>query len=186
MWWLIIKEYKPKKILKIGVYRGQIITLLGLISNQVSHKVKIYGLSPFTDEGDSVSYYSPAINYYDDVLTSISKYKIKKQITLWKNYSNDAERSRKLKENSWDLVNIDRNHEYQIVKIDYESSLKALNPGGLMVIDDSSPYTDYNAPNFSFKGHPGLSRICSEMAMKQMKYIAAVEHNNIFKKYYWY
>ena len=46
LWYLLFDEYKPKDILEIGVYRGQILTLWGLISKEKEIKTNIFGLSP--------------------------------------------------------------------------------------------------------------------------------------------
>jgi predicted O-methyltransferase YrrM len=69
-----------------------------------------------------------------------------------------------------------------VVLEDYKNSLRALKPGGLIVFDDSSVYTDYQPPGFPFKGHPGPSQIVRDYAMKEMCFLGGVGHNNVFQK----
>ena len=67
MWYLLFEEYKPKQVLEIGVYRGQIISLFSLLSQKLDLNSEINGISPFTSSGDSVSSYLTNLDYYKDV-----------------------------------------------------------------------------------------------------------------------
>ena len=67
--------------------------------------------------------------------------------------------------------------------------LDSLNIDGLLVLDDSSLYTDFNNISFekynikTFKGHEGPSRIFKELLEdKSLKFLIGVGHNNVFKK----
>lgn len=57
MWYELIKEYKPKKMLEIGAYRGQIISAWALVTKELDISCDIQGISPFTSVGDDVSTY---------------------------------------------------------------------------------------------------------------------------------
>ena len=41
LWYLLLDEFKPKEILEIGVYRGQVLTLWSLISKELEIKTNI-------------------------------------------------------------------------------------------------------------------------------------------------
>jgi len=60
---------------------------------------------------------------------------------------------------SWDLIYIDGNHDYEIVLADYLLCRDHLASGGLLVMDDASLGTSSNSLVFSFAGHPGPSRV---------------------------
>ena len=51
-----------------------------------------------------------------------------------------------------------------------------------MILDDASLYTDYNPVSFSFAGHPGPSKVAREFADKEMDFVGAVGHNNVYRK----
>jgi hypothetical protein len=65
---------------------------------------------------------------------------------------------------------------------DYEACVANLADGGLLVMDDSSLYTEYRPPRFAFAGHPGPSRVVQERAMKELRFLGGVGHNNVFIK----
>ena len=87
-----------------------------------------------------------------------------------------------IKSQSWDLIYIDGNHDYEIVKKDFEVCSSALSPNGLIILDDSSLYTDYSPPRYSTAGHPGPSKLANEIDKNKFKEILAVGHNRVFMK----
>jgi len=182
MWIKIFSAYKPKLALEIGVYRGQIITLWGLICRMQNFECEIHGISPFSPANDTVSEYLQDLDYYQDVLNSFNNFNLT-PATLITAFSNDPIGIAYIKSKNWDLIYIDGNHDYEVVFNDYKISKDALSLGGILVLDDSSLYTEFNPPKFAFAGHPGPSRIVRDFAMKEMKFIGGVGHNNIFMKY---
>lgn len=181
MWWLLLREFQPKLALEIGVYRGQVISLWALIAKQNGFNCEIHGISPFSPAGDLNSVYLDNLNYLKDV-TSSHEYFGLPTPALFKAYSTDKTAIDYIKSNKWDLIYIDGNHDYEVALHDYEVCRDSLVLGGILVMDDSSLYTDYKPPKFSFSGHPGPSRVVIECAMKEMQFLGGVGHNNIFIK----
>jgi hypothetical protein len=181
MWWHIFSEFRPKIALEIGVYRGQIITLWGLISRMQNFKCEVHGISPFTSCGDMVSTYLDGLNYEQDVIKSNSLFKLP-EVHLKKAYSNDPEAIKYINSKKWDLIYIDGNHDYDVAFSDYQICTSALADGGLLIMDDSSLYSEYKPPSFAFAGHPGPSAVVRDFAMKELKFLGGVGHNNIFQK----
>mgnify|MGYP001238647906 CR=1 FL=1 len=179
-WFLIFKEYKPIQVLEIGVYRGQVLTLWGILSKELNIKSSIYGLSPLEDANDSVSNYLK-IDYESDIIESCKKFNINKP-NLIKEYSNSKVGIDFIKSKKWDLIYIDGSHDYEIVKNDFLNSLSSLKENGLIVMDDSSLYLKYAGRLGGFKGYSGPSRVCVELASFKMKHLGTVGHNNIFQK----
>lgn len=181
MWFKIFEEYRPSCALEIGVYRGQVITLWGMLAKINKIECKIFGLSPFSAAGDDVSKYLKDIDYIGDIKYSCNYFNLD-NIELVRHLSTDRGAISFIKSNRWDLIYIDGSHDYEDALSDYEVSKDSLVVGGILVIDDSSLFTDYKPPKFSFKGHPGPSRIVTEHAMNEMKFICGVGHNNVFQK----
>jgi len=181
MWWMLLREYHPRLCLEIGVYRGQVISLWALGARMLKFPCEIHGISPFTPLGDAVSAYREEVEYLTDTLDSFKYLKLPAP-TLVKALSTDPESVAHIASHSWDLSYIDGSHDYEIVLADYYLCRDHLAPGGLLVMDDASLGTSFCPPIFSFIGYPGPSRVVAEFAMKEMKFIGAVGHNNIFLK----
>ena len=180
LWYLLFREFNPKNALEIGVYRGQVLTLWGLITKELAIKTNIFGLSPLKNINDSVSDYIN-IDYETDIKDHCKKFNIKEP-KLVKEYSNSEKGIAFIKSKKWDLIYIDGSHDYDVVKFDFLNSYNALNDNGLIIMDDSSLYINCKNRIGSFKGHPGPSRICSEFAQKKMRHLGTIGHNNIFQK----
>lgn len=181
MWWTIFQEFKPKLVLEIGVYRGQVVTLWGLSAKLLDLKCEVHGVSPFTPAGDKVSSYMDNLDYLQDTLNSSRYFDLPDPIFI-KAYSTDVDAVNYIKSHKWDLIYIDGNHDYEVALADYKICRDSLADGGLLVMDDSSLYTDFKPPSFSFAGHPGPSRVVQEFAMKELRFIGGVGHNNVFIK----
>jgi hypothetical protein len=181
MWWLLFKEFNPKSCLEIGVYRGQVISLWALLAKINHHAINITGISPFSSSGDEVSEYLQGLDYLEDVKKNFALFADYSPV-LYQGFSNDATSISFIEAGKWDLIYIDGSHDYDVALSDYEICKNALPKGGILILDDSSLYTDYHPPRFGFAGHPGPSKIVIENAMKEMDFVIGVGHNNVFRK----
>jgi hypothetical protein len=181
MWFLLMREFRPKTCLEIGVYRGQTVSLWALIANILDFDCEVHGISPFSPAGDAVSTYPDDIDYYTDTLESFVKFSARPPAFL-KALSTDPQAADYIRARSWDLIFIDGGHDYDVVLSDYQLARDHLAPGGLLVMDDSSLYTDFRAPLFSFAGHPGPSAVFSNIAIKELQFLGGVGHNNVLRK----
>jgi hypothetical protein len=180
MWYLILKEFRPQTFLEIGVFRGQVISLWALIGKTLGLPVSIRCISPFSAAGDEVSRY-PNLDYLPDVLKNFSHFGLAPPDYL-RAYSTDSAAIAYMKQVPLDCIYIDGSHDYDVVLSDYRHGLKALKPGGILVMDDSSLYTDFTPPVFSFAGHPGPSRVARDFADKELEWLAGVGHQNVYRK----
>lgn len=181
MWFTLLREFRPNKCLEIGVYRGQTISLWALIAKKIDYPIDIHGISPFTPAGDQVSDYLKHIDYKADTLENHRHFELPLP-SLLRAFSTAPESKEYILSQKWNLIYIDGNHDYEIALSDYEICKDSLAVGGLLVMDDSSLYTDYSPRIFSFAGHPGPSRVVKERAIKDLQFVGGVGHNNIFRK----
>lgn len=181
MWWLLLREFQPRTSLEIGIYRGQIISLWALIAKQLNITCEIYGISPFTSLGDTVSQYRQDLDYLSDTLNCFRYWQLTPP-TLIKALSTDPLAVTLIRNREWNLIYIDGCHDYDVARTDYCLCRDNLTPGGLLVLDDASLGTSFHPPLFSFAGHSGPSRVAKELAMKELHFIGAVGHNNVFLK----
>jgi len=181
MWYILFKEFAPKKALEIGVYRGQVVSLWALLSDQLGTNTEISAISPFSPAGDDVSVYLKNIDYYQDVVKNYAVFS-KTTPSFNKGYSTDQNMIELIKSQSWDLIYIDGNHDYEIVKKDFEVCSQSLIKNGLIVLDDASLYTGYKPSGYSTAGHPGPSKIAQEIDPAKFVEILAVGHNRVFQR----
>lgn len=181
MWWLLLREFRPRRCLEIGVYRGQVISLWTLIAKMLGFRCEVHGISPFTPIGDAVSSYLEDVEYLADTLGSFDALNLPSP-TLVRALSTEPVAVEHISAGEWDLIYIDGNHDYDIVLEDYRLCRDHLKPGGLLVMDDASLGTSFRPPRFSFAGHSGPSRVAAEFAMKELRFLGAVGHDNVFRK----
>lgn len=181
MWYLLFKEFRPNKILEIGVYRGQTLSLFSFLNKLNSNNCEIHGISPFTSSGDEVSIYLDNLDYYEDVIRNFKEFNLPIPY-LHKGLSTDKEMIEVISSSTWDLIYIDGNHNYEVAKSDFENCAIALKKGGLLVMDDSALFNGYSPALFSTAGHFGPSKVVDEIDMTQFKEIISVGHNRVFMK----
>lgn len=181
MWWRLFHEFKPKSFLEIGVYRGQVISLIALLSQQEGIDCKTTGISPFTSVGDSVSKYRGDLDYHFDTLSHFEHFRLPKP-NLVQAYSTDEKALEAIASCKWDIIYIDGNHDYEIVAKDWDACSKAVKIGGLVILDDSGLSTLYRPPSFATGGHPGPSRLAAEIDSSVFQEILQVGHNRVFQR----
>jgi hypothetical protein len=181
MWFFVFKEFRPKEILEIGIYRGQSLSLFSLLGTKMEFETDVHGISPFTSAGDQVSQYLKDLDYYNDVKVNFDYFKLPEPI-LHKGFSTDNEMIKVIQSRQWDLIYIDGNHDYEVAKKDFNVCAKNLRKGGLLILDDASLNTDYKPSFYSTAGHPGPSLVASEIALDLFEEILSVGHNRVYKK----
>lgn len=180
MWYLLLREFKPSSLLEIGVFRGQVISLWSLIGKSMGHPMSIRCISPFNSSGDNTSLY-PDLDYLSDVLSNFRHFDLAPP-DCFRGMSTDPAAVAYLKREKLDCIYIDGSHDFEVVLADYRNSVDALRSGGILVMDDSSLYTDFSPPSFSFAGHPGPSRVAREFADVELRRVAGVGHQNVYLK----
>lgn len=181
MWHIIFNEFKPVDILEIGVYRGQTLSLFSLLGKKLGLKTEIHGISPFSASGDNVSKYLEELDYFNDVKKNFEYFELSTPV-LHKGFSTDEEMIKVIQSKEWDLIYIDGNHDYEVAKQDFDVCSQMIKKDGLIVLDDASLYTDYKPSIYSTAGHPGPSRVASEIELNSFKEIISIGHNRVFRK----
>lgn len=176
-WLYIFKKYSPVNCLEIGVYRGQIISLWALISQNLNSNSNIWGLTPLIAETDSVSEYAE-LEYLQDIENNFSEFQLSKPQII-RGLSTDQDSISRMKKTAWDLIYIDGGHDFDVVLSDYQNAKSCARQNAIICFDDSSLYFSTEG---AFKGHPGPSRVVTEYALKEMSYLFTVGHLNFFQK----
>ena len=181
LWESLFDEFRPKNCLEIGVYRGQVISLWSLLSDQKGIRSEVWGLSPLTSAGDAVSQYME-IDYVHDIESSYAGFGLGKP-NLFKAKSQDADGIAFARSRKWDVVYVDGSHDYNDVLLDVRLAEEILSNGGILVMDDASKYSHYHPRWFAFSGHHGPSKVAGELAgSSSWKFVGSCGHNRVFQK----
>ena len=181
MWFHIFKQHAPKKVLEIGVYRGQTLSLFNLLQKYFSIEGEVYGITPLSTSGDEYSNYKK-LDYEKDITENFRMFNLPNP-NLKKGYSNDKDMIDFINSKKWDLIYVDGSHDYEIVKSDINVSISNLKKGGILVLDDASLYLNLHKIDGMFKGHPGPSLVADELVLSDLvTNICNVGHNRIFIK----
>lgn len=181
MWLFILETLRPSKALEIGVYRGQIISLWKCWATNTDCQIEIVGVTPLSILGDSVSNY-PELNYKLDIENNFVHFNLN-LIEIIQCPSQMSPARERIIDGMWDLIYIDGSHEYEDVKLDVDAAYLGLRTNGLMVLDDSSLFTDFQIrlENIS-RGHPGPSLVFSEIDSRKFQWLFGVGHINVLRK----
>lgn len=184
MWSFIFYKFKPITVLEIGVYRGQTLSLFEILSKELKLKSQVFGISPLTSDSDKVSKYA-VLDYQQDIQKNFNEFNLPKP-NLFKAFSTEKKAIKFIESRKWDLIYIDGSHDYEVVIEDTKNSIKNLSDNGILILDDSSLYTDFDLELKSvkiFKGHPGPSKVFESLLFDdRVEYLFGVGHNNIFIK----
>ena len=181
MWYLLHREFVLRHFLEIGVYRGQVLSLVSLLQQTDGTNGIVAGISPFRPAGDAVSRYREDIDYFEDTRSNFRAFSLPEPELLTA-YSTDGQSLEMIRSRSWDCVYIDGNHDYEVAAIDWFHSAEAVKTGGLVVLDDSALTTKFRPPRFATKGHPGPSGVAASIDRERFKEILQVGHNRVFQK----
>jgi hypothetical protein len=181
MWYLLLQEFKPSTFLEIGVFRGQVISLVALWARLAARPCEVSGISPFSSAGDSVSKYSSSVDYHRDTLKNFRHFQLAEP-QLVKAYSTDSEARQLVASRNWDMIYIDGNHDYEVVSSDWRACSSQLKPQGIVVLDDAGLTTSYQPCAFASRGHPGPSRVADEIDRSLFRELLQVGHNRVFQK----
>lgn len=179
-WYLLLRDYPVKNLLEIGVYRGQVISLWALIGKKLDKEFNIHAISPFEAVSDGTTEFIKTIDYYSDIITNFTYFNLPIP-SLHKGLSTDNQMIDILASKKWDIIYIDGNHNYEVVKQDFYNSIKNLSQEGFIILDDSALYTDYRPPLYATSGHTGPSKLAMEIRSVCTE-ILSVGHNRIFRK----
>lgn len=169
MWKLLINEIPNPDFLEIGVFRGQILGLIRLLSQGAT----ITGITPLDNTGD---YWEG--DYAADIKRLHETFKLQ-QPNIIKGLSTDQHVKEQVKE--YDIIYIDGGHTYDVAKHDILYYSPLVKVGGFLVIDDCAH--KYNLPDGYFRGHESVSKAVDELLPNdKFQELFNVVHNRVFKR----
>jgi len=188
MWKLLVDTLPANfKFVEIGVYKGQVVSLIRLLCNQRAIDAEIYGITPLSSfAGDTMKFSKfPETDYRQHIvnLHNLFGLRFNPDEQLIVGDSTDPKIVGRARERApFDVVYIDGCHEYDYVVRDIANYSGMVKPGGYLVIDDSSNFLQM--PPGYFTGIEDVSRAVADTLERdsQWKQVIAVMHNRVFRK----
>jgi hypothetical protein len=186
MWREIIKEMPNNyKFIEIGVYKGQILSLVKLLSNKLNKNCSILGVSPLNSKGDSYSKYDE-LNYRKIIEDLFYQFKIDFDFNrdfIQGDSTDEHIKQEIISRGFFDLVYIDGCHDYNCVVSDIRLMKLITKVGSYIVMDDSSCFKIFTEHNL-YKGHYDVCKAVDDELSTDDSFseIICVGHNRVFKK----
>lgn len=176
MWKILIDEMPANfNFLEIGVFRGQVLGAVRLISDMANKNAGIIGVTPLDSTGGHWE-----SDYEQDIKTLFDTFKLAPPRII-KGLSTDPETIKSVPNIDYDMVYIDGGHSYDVVKSDLTHYPPMVKVGGYLIIDDCA--NRYNLPPGYFRGIDTVSKAVDEVLPNEhFKELFSVVHNRVFKR----
>lgn len=193
MWKVIVGVMPPVfRFCEIGCYRGQVLSLIGLLAKHSDKFAFIHGVSPFAGTHDIENTYDSRLDYLADIRHIFEEFGVDPALFLpTQGYSQDKQVVEQVRNYApFDIIYIDGAHEYDAVTQDIHNYAPMVRESGLLVVDDAAMLL--NMPPFENNGRynrcwPGLESVskavrdCLE-TRTDFAHRFAVGHNRVFQK----
>jgi hypothetical protein len=172
MWKLLIDEIPEPNFMEIGVFRGQILGLIRMLSPGA----QITGLTPLTSAGGHWE-----SDYEADIKLLHETFDLR-QPEIIKGLSTDIDTIGKASVGvPYDIIYIDGGHDYETARHDIYTYSSFVKIGGYLIIDDCAH--KYKLPEGYFKGIEAVSKAVDELLPNAYyEEVFNVVHNRIFKR----
>lgn len=176
MWKLLVDEMPEWfNFLEIGVFRGQILGLVSLLSEREKKRGEVYGITPLDSTGGHWE-----SNYKDDIEHLFKTHKLRLPTRIIKGLSTDPEVIKEA-DIGYRIVYIDGGHSYEVAKADILNYSGLVQLGGYLVIDDCAH--KYDLPEGYFRGIDTVSQAVDELLPNEYyKELFNVMHNRVFQR----
>ena len=180
LWKLIVDEMPSSfSFCEIGVFRGQILSLIQVLASRTGRKVERYGITPLDTSGGVWE-----SNYEEDIKRIHDYFFIPKDYTLYVGSSTD----KKIIEEAYltspyDILYIDGDHSYEGCLSDLENYGRFVRRGGFLVIDDAC--TEMHQPWGYFQGIKEVTEatlIYISKNMDEWEFVGNCVHLRVYRR----
>lgn len=190
LWKLLIDQMpdnRPFDFLEVGVFRGQVISLIRLLAERTGRAAFITGVTPLSSYSGERGEFPPhwESDYGADIRRIHDEFNAEFSMSqIVKGLSTDAAVIDQVKrlDSPFDIVYIDGCHEYWAVKSDLRHYPLMVKPGGFLVVDDASCHLKMWWGSF-----PGIEQVARALDEEIVghpgwRHCLAVGHLRVFQK----
>lgn len=184
MWAIIVNEMPDDFIfMEIGVFRGQVLSLIELLATECDKKSYRVGITPLdSSDGHWVSDYQADIYKIHFDFNLIGDYAIIKSLSTDPDL---IESFREHKKPYLDILYIDGGHTKEDIQSDLKNYLHLVKQGGILVIDDCC--NSFNMPFGYFQGIQAVTNAVDELLPPfkenpDWEFLFNVVHNRVYRK----
>lgn len=205
MWALILKEavvrHKKVRVLEIGVFKGQVISLWALLAKTHNWPIEITAITPlkgtplpknkmlqkikwiistkYRERVKNNDFYKEE-NYEEIIKAVFKRFTLEySNIRILKGFSTDQKVIREAKDLQFEILYVDGDHTFDGALHDFQVFGSKVVKGGWLVADDAGcalPGTRF------WKGHEAVSRAVEILPTLGFKNVFNVGHNRVFEK----
>ena len=182
MWKLLVDEMPQDfKFLEIGVYCGQVITLVRMLGEIARKEADVYGVTMLSSFGGADNTF-PETDYKEHI-AAFHRHFALQHATLFVGDSTTAgPKTAAINAGPYDLLYIDGCHDYDFVLKDCQFYPQLIKPGGYLVIDDCA--CKKKQPWGFFQG---IATVCKAVEHSiernpDFKELFCVTHNRIWQR----
>jgi hypothetical protein len=188
MWNLICAEMPIHfRFLEIGVYQGQVISLMSLLNQRYGKRGVIFGLTPLAAVNDKFSKHHE-VDYEERIAMLYHQFGLDaSDLQIIQGLSTDKDVVRQADLNApYNVVYIDGGHDYDTVISDIAFYSQMVAVGGYLVMDDSANYL--NIPDGLIRMNwRGIQEVSDAVRAQlesndQFEHIFSVAHNRVWKR----
>jgi hypothetical protein len=184
--WKVLIDSLPSyfKFMEIGIFKGQILSLVSLIAKEQQKEAYIYGISPLDAVGDK--YWSaPASDYLQNIKDLFMRFELDySKVDLFKSLSTEPDAVVfAFKTSLVDILFVDGGHDYETVKFDIENYSPFVKPGGYLIMDDASCHLNIE-PNTINTGLEDVSNATKDCLESNENFVNIFNcgHNRVFQR----
>jgi hypothetical protein len=204
LWLLIIEQVsvgRTPRLLEIGVYKGQVISLWALLLRHLGGAGEIHAISPlrgdpmprsramhrlrwllsrlYRERLRSGDFYETA-NYEQIIRELFQHFDLDSgAIHLHRGLSTDLTVRAETAELVFDVIYVDGDHTFEGARADFEFFGPRVKPGGFLIADDAG----CELPGESFwKGHPSVSKAAKIIPSLGFRNVLNIGHNCVYQR----
>jgi len=181
VWKMLVDEMTSDfRFLEIGVFRGQVLSLISLLASASGKRASVHGVTPLNNRGDYCCTY-PESDYLQDIKTNYDAFNLPNDYQLICGNSDDPNVISSALSRYYSIVYIDGGHDYTTVASDIKSYGSVVPSNGYLVMDDSSNFLNIG------KCWAGIKQVSEAVrdvleADRNFKHIFACGHLRVFRR----
>jgi hypothetical protein len=184
--WKLLVDTMPStfRFLEIGVYKGQILTLIGMLAQREGKCAQLFGVTPITNINDKYSKYDSS-DYADAIerIQSWASIPSGRRALLIEGLSTDDNAKARARICApYQIVYVDGGHEFPTVCSDIIVYGEMLTVGGYLVLNDASCHLPL--PDHIWRGHEDVARAVRELIESNRTFSErlAIGHLRVWQK----